>query len=1150
MQKLKVCRKLMAFVLTLCMVLPLISNQYLVVRAEESTLDISECAEKAKVLSSDESYIVTEDDSDFITIKDSESIGNNTENGLLVKVTVPANKSAIFDVKDSLFGAINPMLIYSDLSQSPQRCQSSSYSFLNSSQEDEVYYVWLKKECVSGATITLYTKSNLSQYKEQAVGLTKDNPIEVKTNDDRYIEVITTAWGNNLTKTMGLLVSFEIPANGQATFNLKNTMSMKNFSVYEDLSQSPLTVNNSDSYDIKNETEQSKIYYVWIAQGQADGATISLIMPEYVSIDQMQKLENGKNNSLAIKDQIYSYTDDIGSTGELKGTLLRYTASGENKKMMDMTCSSTLSGQYTIRIFSKEDSDSLTYIDTVYLHQGMNNSYKTLSPQKTYIIEINAIGESNLEGLEFDIGDIVDLNSLNAREVTKAEQFSITSDQTQFVSDGLYGNAMRGAMFQVTLQEEHQIAITGVDVSAIHIYQKRNGSYVSIRTELDGAGKLSNGSDSEDNYYIFVEGESFTVGFSDITSMPIAVDIASVNAERLELDKPQQIALLTEQRVFYQTMPYGDVLSQFRKITGRVVKIEVPQDKVYKIDIDKDNELTGYKLSYDEKEQKYNENGITLYKGSPLCLSQGKYYFVFSNITDDSLVTICITEVDRFEDHKELAQEVSASDVQKESFVVNLFNYDGECAHSDGGKNANGFKSYVISKGGAIKFTVPAGKTWTFGRSDYYGGYIYYDDAEGFVNTLGNNTKVENPTNKDIDYYAWVDIPYDKESVTISIKESDCSATLEQLKDKAVKLSEDKLVNGVYDKVQMDEQFTAVIPMQYDYQSDWGRLYEVDVPSYYKLDIVPNKNTWSDARFLAFTNLAKPSVTRGSDVIELYNFSNNTKTYYIWITEYLDCKITDLTLTSSSLDKQVKTNADGKKVVETTIKNADADIVVEENLNAASSIIDSASVAVVSGSGKIENDALVKSIDVVEQYNAEDTKMQKVSNIQTSVTDSQNATLNKAVIQSIKDANSDITVEVGKSEKGREIYCWRFESDSVKKSESVVDVNTNINIIEDVNEYKDAQKLDTLPKEAKKCVLSFEHDGDLPGTTKVTVDADQYIDNATLYYYHVNGDTLDLVGETKVVDGYATIEISHCSDYVLSDNNVCVHLNTKVEKAK
>ena len=36
MQKWKVCKKLMAVILTLCMVLPLISNQYLVVRAEET----------------------------------------------------------------------------------------------------------------------------------------------------------------------------------------------------------------------------------------------------------------------------------------------------------------------------------------------------------------------------------------------------------------------------------------------------------------------------------------------------------------------------------------------------------------------------------------------------------------------------------------------------------------------------------------------------------------------------------------------------------------------------------------------------------------------------------------------------------------------------------------------------------------------------------------------------------------------------------------------------------------------------------------------------------------------------------------------------------------------------------------------------------
>mgnify|MGYP007016855589 CR=1 FL=1 len=37
MKKLKVCRKLVAFILTLCMVLPLISNQYFVVHAEEAS---------------------------------------------------------------------------------------------------------------------------------------------------------------------------------------------------------------------------------------------------------------------------------------------------------------------------------------------------------------------------------------------------------------------------------------------------------------------------------------------------------------------------------------------------------------------------------------------------------------------------------------------------------------------------------------------------------------------------------------------------------------------------------------------------------------------------------------------------------------------------------------------------------------------------------------------------------------------------------------------------------------------------------------------------------------------------------------------------------------------------------------------------------
>ena len=204
MQKLKVCRKLMAFVLTLCMVLPLISNQYLVVRAEEADAEetnpaISDCSGRAIEVENGESYEIQTDSQNFITAKLETNMGESVETGLLVKVTVPANGSAVFDVENSSLSGTNPMLIYSDLEQVPQTSYESSYSFIGSAQ-DEVHYVWLKKDYVDGATITLYTGSNLGKYADKAVSLTKDSPIQVEQDDPHFIEAVVTLWGTNIGK--------------------------------------------------------------------------------------------------------------------------------------------------------------------------------------------------------------------------------------------------------------------------------------------------------------------------------------------------------------------------------------------------------------------------------------------------------------------------------------------------------------------------------------------------------------------------------------------------------------------------------------------------------------------------------------------------------------------------------------------------------------------------------------------------------------------------------------------------------------------------------------------------------------------------------------------------------------------------------------
>lgn len=91
MQRLKVCRKLMAFVLTLCMVLPLISNQYLVVRAEEEKGETTNKSYlEADVLTTGENKLKWVD-GEIVTYTDS-SYKTEKWTGKVVHITVPEDE--------------------------------------------------------------------------------------------------------------------------------------------------------------------------------------------------------------------------------------------------------------------------------------------------------------------------------------------------------------------------------------------------------------------------------------------------------------------------------------------------------------------------------------------------------------------------------------------------------------------------------------------------------------------------------------------------------------------------------------------------------------------------------------------------------------------------------------------------------------------------------------------------------------------------------------------------------------------------------------------------------------------------------------------------------------------------------------------------
>ena len=99
MQKWKVCKKLIAVILTLCMVLPLISNQYLVVRAEETGTGITDTKSisytEVPILQIGENTITT--DAQVVNYTD-QSGEEAVWNGHVYQYTVPDEGSYVIGV--------------------------------------------------------------------------------------------------------------------------------------------------------------------------------------------------------------------------------------------------------------------------------------------------------------------------------------------------------------------------------------------------------------------------------------------------------------------------------------------------------------------------------------------------------------------------------------------------------------------------------------------------------------------------------------------------------------------------------------------------------------------------------------------------------------------------------------------------------------------------------------------------------------------------------------------------------------------------------------------------------------------------------------------------------------------------------------------
>ncbi len=123
-------------------------------------------------------------------------------------------------------------------------------------------------------------------------------------------------------------------------------------------------------------------------------------------------------------------------------------------------------------------------------------------------------------------------------------------------------------------------------------------------------------------------------------------------------------------------------------------------------------------------------------------------------------------------------------------------------------------------------------------------------------------------------------------------------------------------------------------------------------------------------------------------------------------------------------------------------------------------------------------------------------------------------------------------------------YEWQFteltDEDATELKSLAVDTNAEVKAIEEV------LIKNKVAKENRRTV-SFAHDGKLPGKAKVTISvADQFADGKELFFYYFNegSNGFELISKNVVENGKIVVELTHCSDYILSEEELPAEVMT------
>lgn len=139
------------------------------------------------------------------------------------------------------------------------------------------------------------------------------------------------------------------------------------------------------------------------------------------------------------------------------------------------------------------------------------------------------------------------------------------------------------------------------------------------------------------------------------------------------------------------------------------------------------------------------------------------------------------------------------------------------------------------------------------------------------------------------------------------------------------------------------------------------------------------------------------------------------------------------------------------------------------------------------------------------------------------------------IFEALKEKDKIITF-INRSSNGTEIYSWTFDGKSIKREVKSVDLTINAS-------SSKADEIISAADNSDIVIVSFSHEGDLPGTAEIKIKLDStWLKNKGnsklyLYYYNPNTKHFESIAEDLKADGegYIKFNIDHCSDYIIID---------------